>query len=200
MISDREGEQLVRLARRAVEEYLNKSIVVNFDNMYQFSQKAGVFVTLNYVSNNEEHLRGCIGFPLPDKKLYQSVIEAAIAAATQDPRFPPIGKEELASVIFEVSVLTSPEKINVQNPKEYQNHIKIGRDGLILRCKYGSGLLLPQVPVELKWDIDEYLANICYKAGAPPYTWLVPESQLYRFEAVVYRESEPNGKIVKVEF
>lgn len=200
MISDREGEQLVRLARRAVEEYLNKSIVVNFDNMYQFSQKAGVFVTLNYVSNNEEHLRGCIGFPLPDKKLYQSVIEAAIAAATQDPRFPPIGKEELANVIFEVSVLTSPEKINVQSPKEYQNHIKIGRDGLILRSEYGSGLLLPQVPVELKWDIDEYLANICYKAGAPPDTWLVPESQLYRFEAIVYRESEPNGKIIKVEF
>lgn len=200
MISDGEGEQLVRLARRAVEEYLNESIVVNLDNMYQFSQKAGVFVTLNYVSNNEEHLRGCIGFPLPDKKLYQSVIEAAIAAATQDPRFPPIGKEELASVIFEVSVLTSPEKINVQSPKEYQNHIKIGRDGLILRCKYGSGLLLPQVPLESKWNIDEYLANICYKAGAPPYTWLVPESQLYRFEAVVYRESEPNGKIVKVEF
>ena len=200
MISDREGEQLVRLARRAVEEYLNESIVVNFDNMYQFSQKAGVFVTLNYVSNNEEHLRGCIGFPLPDKKLYQSVIEAAIAAATQDPRFPPIGKEELANVIFEVSVLTSPEKINVQSPKEYQNHIKIGRDGLILRSEYGSGLLLPQVPVELKWDIDEYLANICYKAGAPPDTWLVPESQLYRFEAIVYRESEPNGKIIKVEF
>jgi len=143
MISDGEGEQLVRLARRAVEEYLNESIVVNFDNMYQFSQKAGVFVTLNYVSNNEEHLRGCIGFPIPDKKLYQSVIEAAIAAATQDPRFPPIGKEELANVIFEVSVLTSPEKINVQSPKEYQNHIKIGRDGLILRSEYGSGLLLP---------------------------------------------------------
>lgn len=199
MISDRDGEQLVRLARRAVEKYLNESIIINSANMYQFSQKVGVFVTLNYLTNNnEEHLRGCIGFPLPDKKLYQSVIEAAIAAATQDPRFPPIDKEELASVIFEVSVLTSPEKINVQNPKEYQNHIKIGRDGLILRWKYGSGLLLPQVPVELKWDIDEYLANICYKAGVPPDTWLMPESQLYRFEAIVYRESKPNGKIIKV--
>ena len=199
MISDRDGEQLVRLARRAVEKYLNESIIINSANMYQFFQKVGVFVTLNYLTNNnEEHLRGCIGFPLPDKKLYQSVIEAAIAAATQDPRFPPIDKEELASIIFEVSVLTSPEKINVQNPKEYQNHIKIGRDGLILRWKYGSGLLLPQVPVEMKWDIDEYLTNICYKAGVPPDTWLMPESQLYRFEATVYRESKPNGKIIKV--
>ena len=199
MISDEDGEQLVRLARRAVEKYLNESIIVNLDNMYQFSQKAGVFVTLNYVDNNEEHLRGCMGFPLPDKKLHQSVIEAAIAAATQDPRFPPLDKEELASVIFEVSVLTSPEKINVQSPKEYQNHIKIGRDGLILRCKYGSGLLLPQVPVELRWDIDEFLANICYKVGAPPDTWLMAESRLYRFEAIVYRESEPSGKIIKVD-
>jgi uncharacterized protein len=199
MISDEDGEQLVRLARRAVEKYLNESIIVNLDNMYQFSQKVGVFVTLNYVDNNEEHLRGCMGFPLPDKKLHQSVIEAAIAAATQDPRFPPLDKEELASVIFEVSVLTSPEKINVQSPKEYQNHIKIGRDGLILRCKYGSGLLLPQVPVELRWDIDEFLANICYKAGAPPDTWLMAESRLYRFEAIVYRESEPSGKIIKVD-
>jgi uncharacterized protein len=199
MISDEDGEQLVRLARRAVEKYLNESIIVNLDNMYQFSQKAGVFVTLNYVDDNEEHLRGCMGFPLPDKKLHQSVIEAAIAAATQDPRFPPLDKEELASVIFEVSVLTSPEKINVQSPKEYQNHIKIGRDGLILRCKYGSGLLLPQVPVELRWDIDEFLANICYKAGAPPDTWLMAESRLYRFEAIVYRESEPSGKIIKVD-
>ena len=68
MISDEDGEQLVRLARRAVEKYLNESIIVNLDNMYQFSQKAGVFVTLNYVDNNEEHLRGCMGFPLPDKK------------------------------------------------------------------------------------------------------------------------------------
>jgi uncharacterized protein (TIGR00296 family) len=199
MISDEDGEQLVRLARRAVEKYLNESIIVNLDNMYQFSQKAGVFVTLNYVDNNEEHLRGCMGFPLPDKKLHQSVIEAAISAATQDPRFSPLDKEELASVIFEVSVLTSPEKINVQSPKEYQNHIKIGRDGLILRCKYGSGLLLPQVPVELRWDIDEFLANICYKAGAPPDTWLMAESRLYRFGAIVYRESEPSGKIIKVD-
>jgi uncharacterized protein (TIGR00296 family) len=70
---------------------------------------------------------------------------------------------------------------------------------LILKWKYGSGLLLPQVPVELNWDVDEYLANICYKAGAPPDAWLMPESQLYKFEAAIYKESEPNGKILKVD-
>ena len=193
------GEKLVKLARKAVEKYLNESVVINADNLYGLSQKAGVFVTLNYLSNNKEYLRGCVGFPLAEKTLYQSVIEAAIAAATQDPRFEPISKEDIENIIFEVSVLSPPEKIEVQNPKDYKNHIKIGRDGLILKCKYGSGLLLPQVPVELNWDIDEYLANICYKAGAPLDAWLMPESQLYKFGAIIYKEFEPNGNVKKVD-
>ena len=193
------GEKLVKLARKAVEKYLNESVVINADNLYGLSQKAGVFVTLNYLSNNKEYLRGCVGFPVAEKTLYQSVIEAAIAAASQDPRFEPISKEDIENIIFEVSVLSPPEKIEVQNPKDYKNHIKIGRDGLILKCKYGSGLLLPQVPVELNWDIDEYLANICYKAGAPLDAWLMPESQLYKFGAIIYKEFEPNGNVKKVD-
>jgi uncharacterized protein len=193
------GEKLVKLARKAVEKYLVESVVINDDNSYGLSQKAGVFVTLNYLSNNKEYLRGCVGFPVAEKTLYQSVIEAAVAAATQDPRFEPINKEDIENIIFEVSVLSPPEKIEVQNPKDYKNHIKIGRDGLILKCKYGSGLLLPQVPVELNWDIDEYLANICYKAGAPPDAWLMPESQLFKFGAIIYKEIKPNGNVKKVD-
>jgi uncharacterized protein len=193
------GEQLVKLARRAVEKYLNESVIITADKPDGLSEKVGVFVTLNYLSNNKEYLRGCVGFPLPEKKLYQSVIEAAIAAATQDPRFDPVNKEDMGNIIFEVSVLSQPQKIEVQNPKDYKNRINIGRDGLILKWKYGSGLLLPQVPVELNWDVDEYLANICYKAGASPDAWLMPESQLYKFEATIYKESEPNGKILKVD-
>ena len=193
------GEQLVRLARRAVEKYINESAIITADNLDGLSQNAGVFVTLNYLSNNKEHLRGCVGFPLPEKKLYQSVIEAAIAAATQDPRFDPVNKEDMGNIIFEVSVLSPPQKIEVQNRKDYKNCINIGRDGLILKWKYGSGLLLPQVPVELNWNVDEYLANICYKAGASSNAWLMPESQLYKFEAIIYKESGPNGKILKVD-
>ncbi|MFL6327451.1 MAG: TIGR00296 family protein [Nitrososphaeraceae archaeon] len=193
------GEQLVKLARRAVEKYLNESVIITADKPDGISEKVGVFVTLNYLSNNKEYLRGCVGFPLPEKKLYQSVIEAAIAAATQDPRFDQVNKEDMGNIIFEVSVLSQPQKIEVQNPKDYKNRINIGRDGLILKWKYGSGLLLPQVPVELNWDVDEYLANICYKAGASPDAWLMPESQLYKFEATIYKESEPNGTILKVD-
>jgi uncharacterized protein len=198
MISNMEGEQLVKFARKAVQKYLGESVDIDIDSLERFSQKTGIFVTLTSVRSKEQ-LRGCIGFPLSEKKLYQSVIEAAIAAATQDPRFAPVEKEELASIIFEVSILTPPEEIRVQNPNEFPNHIKLGRDGLILRWKYGTGLLLPQVPVELKWDIHEYLANICFKAGAPPDVWFMPESKLYRFQAIIYKESVPNGPVIRVE-
>ena len=196
MISLIEGAELVRLARVAVEKYLQESIIIKSEK--HTLEKAGVFVTLNYVtSSKKEYLRGCIGFPLPEKPLYQGVVEAAIAAATEDPRFPPLDRLELNNIIFEVSVLTSPQQISV-NPAEYGKEIEIGRDGLILHWRFGSGLLLPQVPVELKWNVEEYLANICYKAGAPPDVWLDPSSKLYKFQAVVFREVEPKGEVVQL--
>ena len=197
MISDGEGAELVRLARRAVETYLRVSAIIRPEK--DSPDRAGVFVTLNYFTRNkEEHLRGCIGFPLPEKKLRQSVVEAAIAAATQDPRFPPVDRQELDSIVFEVSVLTPPEEIRVPSA-DYKKEIRIGRDGLVLRWRHGSGLLLPQVPAELKWGVDEYLANICYKAGAPADAWLDPASKLYRFQAIVFKEDEPRGTVSRLE-
>lgn len=197
MISDSEGAELVRLARKAVETYLQESAVLRPEK--DSPDRAGVFVTLNYLTRNkEEHLRGCIGFPLPEKRLHQSVVEAAIAAATEDPRFPPVDRQELDSIIFEVSVLTLPQEIR-SNHADCKKEIMIGRDGLILRWRYGSGLLLPQVPVELKWDVDEYLANICYKAGAPADAWLDPASKLYKFQAIVFKEAEPRGQVARLE-
>ncbi len=197
VISDEDGVELVRLARRAVEMYLQESKVIHIEK--NEDTKAGVFVTLNYLTRtNEEHLRGCIGFPLPEKMLRQSIVEAAIAAATEDPRFPPVDIHEMDSMIFEVSVLTPPQEINTK-PAEYRKEIKLGRDGLILRWRHGSGLLLPQVPVELKWDVDQYLANICYKAGAPVDAWIDPSSKLYKFQAIVFKEKTPKGQIVRLQ-
>ncbi len=196
MNSDGEGAELVRLARRAVETYLRDSTIIRADK--DSLDRAGVFVTLNYLTRNkEEHLRGCIGFLLPEKKLHQSVVEAAIAAATEDPRFPPVDRQELDRMIFEVSVLTQPEEIEAK-PADFKEKIRIGRDGLVLRWRHGSGLLLPQVPVELKWDVDKYLANICYKAGAPAHAWLDPTSKLYKFQAIVFKELTPKGTVIRL--
>ncbi len=198
LISVIEGAELVRLARIAVAKYLQESVIVKSESD-TLEKKTGVFVTLNYVTTSrKEYLRGCIGFPLPEKPLYQGVIEAAIAAATEDPRFPPLDRqEELDNIIFEVSVLTPPEQITA-NPADYGKEIQIGIDGLILHWRFGSGLLLPQVPVELKWDVEDYLANICYKAGAPPDVWLDPTSKLYKFQAAVFKEVEPKGEVIQL--
>jgi uncharacterized protein (TIGR00296 family) len=197
LISIIEGAELVRLARIAVEKYLQESVLIKSEK--DILQKAGIFVTLNYITRSKkEYLRGCIGFPLPEKPLYQGVIEAAIAAATEDPRFPPLDRQELDNILFEVSVLTPPQEIRV-SPTDYGKEIEIGRDGLILQWRFGSGLLLPQVPVELNWNVEEYLANICYKAGAPPDVWLDPTSKLFRFQAAVFKEVEPRGKVIRVE-
>jgi uncharacterized protein (TIGR00296 family) len=196
LISLIEGAELVRLARIAVEKYLQESVIVK--SQKNTLEKAGVFVTLNYVTRSKkEYLRGCIGFPLPEKPLHQGVIEAAIAAATEDPRFPPLDRQELDNIIFEISVLTPPQQIKTR-PADYAKEIQIGRDGLILQWRFGSGLLLPQVPVELKWNVEEYLANICFKAGAPPDVWLDPSSRLYKFQAIVFKEIEPKGEVIRL--
>ncbi len=196
MISLIEGTELVRLARIAVEKYLQESLIIRSEK--NTSEKAGVFVTLNYITTNrKEYLRGCIGFPLPEKPLYQGVVEAAVAAATEDPRFPPLDIKELDNIIFEISVLTPPQQITVSQAN-YRKEIQIGRDGLILHWRFGSGLLLPQVPVEFKWGVEEYLANICYKAGAPPDVWRDPTTKLYKFQAIVFKEALPKGEVIRL--
>src|SRR5690242_8848711 len=145
-ISNEDGEILVRTSRLVVTEYIKgrKQIDLPPEIISRFSYNSGVFVTLT----KKENLRGCIGFPTSERRLYRSLVDAAISSATEDPRFSPIKQEELDDIIFEVTVLTSPVVIKARDPLEYPRMIKVGRDGLIIRWKFGSGLLLPQVPLE----------------------------------------------------
>ena len=198
-LSDEDGYLLVKTARRAAEEYVAKRIRTKVDEEFRkrFSEKRGVFVTINSLKMKEHELRGCIGLVQPNIPLSEALIEAAISAATADPRFEPVKPEEFSKLIFEVSVLTQPERLKASSPKEYPNLIKIGRDGLIVEYRFLSGLLLPQVPVEEGWDVEQYLSYACMKAGAPPDVWLLPETKIYRFEAEVFAEEEPYGKVVR---
>ncbi|HMK32334.1 MAG TPA: TIGR00296 family protein [Nitrosopumilaceae archaeon] len=195
-LSNYDGEILVRTARTVVTEYLKtrKKIVLQEDFMSKFSYNSGVFVTLN----KEENLRGCIGFPTPVKKLYQSLVDAAIASATEDPRFPPVQHDELEEISFEVTILTSPEEVKVTNPLEYLSKIKVGRDGLIVKWEFGSGLLLPQVPIEYGWNEEEFLNHTCEKAGAPPDCWRRKSTMILQFEGIIFRETKPNGNVIRV--
>ena len=89
--------------------------------------------------HGEKELRGCIGYPYPTSPLVEAVIDSAINAATQDPRFEPLTLKELSKVVFEVSVLTPPEPVEVKNPKEYVSKIKVGEDGLIVERGFYQG-------------------------------------------------------------
>ncbi|HEY7227713.1 MAG TPA: TIGR00296 family protein [Nitrososphaeraceae archaeon] len=195
-ITTGEGIDLVRLARRSVESFIkNKKIINSYNNS---RKKAGVFVTIYHVNKmrNVKNLRGCIGYVFPSYNIYNSVIAAAINAATEDPRFIAISEKELNEVIFEVSVLTKPTLIQIDNTEESLNKIVIGRDGLLLESRYGSGLFLPQVPVEQKWNTREYLSNLCHKAGAPSDAWLLTDSKMYSFCSLIFRERLPNSEIL----
>ncbi len=200
-LSDEDGLQLVKLSRSAIEAYLANNARIDAPDgiAERYREKAGVFVTLNVLRGDAEELRGCIGFPMPEKMLCEAVIEAAIASATADPRFKPLTKDELDRIAIELSVLTQPELIVVENPKQYKDRIRIGMDGLIVRWAYGSGLLLPQVPVEYGWDAEQFLCETCMKAGAMPDAWLQRDAKIYRFGAIVFKELKPGGDIVRVD-
>jgi len=194
-LTDADGELLVKTARAIVFEYLKNNnrlkLDENFESNYSFN--SGVFVTLN----NPNGLRGCIGFPLPDKKLFNALKDASISAATEDPRFSPVRVDELDEITFEVTVLTPPEEIRVDDPLDYLSQIKVGRDGLIIKHSFYSGLLLPQVPIEYGWTEEEFLEYTCEKAGIPKDYWKKKETKILKFEGIVFKEESPSGKVIR---
>jgi len=193
MYSLEHGKQLIKLARDAVSKYVDKKNFVASSSIKQmFSEPKGVFVTLTKQGN----LRGCIGFPEPIYPLHEAIVKAAQSAASSDPRFPPLSKVELKEITIEVSVLTRPQRIDVRNPGEYLNHITIGKDGLIVRGTFNSGLLLPQVAVEYEWHPEMFLSQTCVKAGLNADSWHDFENcRVYKFQAQVFSEQNPGGEV-----
>jgi len=193
----KEGKFLVKLARKAVEEHLKtgKQIRSLESTPQKLLQPCGVFVTINSVKHGKKKLRGCIGYPYPVSPLTQAVLESAINSATRDIRFPPISLSELDNIVFEVSVLTPPQIIEVEKPSEYLSKIKVGQDGLIVEKGMFKGLLLPQVPVEWKWNEEEFLCQCCIKAGLPPDCWLLEGTKIFKFHAIIFEEEKPKGEV-----
>ncbi len=178
-------EELVKLARNVVDNYTLGKKKERPHISEEFERKQGAFCTLNTYPDGQ--LRGCIGVPYPIMPLTDAVIEAS-RGACRDPRFPPLRPDELNKITVELSVLTEPKRTK---PEE----IVIGRDGLIIVHEFGTGLLLPQVPIEFKWNMREYLKNLCYKAGLSDGCW--KSGELYAFQAKVYKEVEPHGKVIE---
>ncbi len=169
---------LLELARTTVERHVRGEAVPEPKlDRPRLKAPGAAFVTLN----KDGHLRGCIGHMVARMPLQQCIREMAIAASSQDRRFPPVRPDELDGIEIEISVLTP--MIKVPDPAT----VKVGRDGLYIKQGFRTGVLLPQVPVENGWDRETFLAYTCRKAGLPLDAWK-KGAEIYRFEAQVFGE------------
>lgn len=178
VLNKEEKAELLKLARRAISLYVKENKMLNYSTENPlFIIPKGVFVTLK----KQGRLRGCIGFIEPVLPLYKGIVQAALYAATKDPRFKPLSPEELADVEIEISIL-SPLK-RIAGPE----WIQPGKHGLVVKKGERSGLLLPQVATENRWDRETFLKQACLKAGLRETAWKAG-AEIYVFEALVFSE------------
>jgi uncharacterized protein (TIGR00296 family) len=198
-LTENEGRILVELALRAIRSKLGED-QINLDEIRDppLNERGMAFVTVDTMTEGKRELRGCIGYVEPVAPLKEVVVNAAIAAAFQDPRFPPLAASELERIVVEVTVLSEPVKIEVQDRWTLPFQVKIGEDGLIVQRGIRSGLLLPQVPVEYCWDEETFLAETCLKAGLAPDCWLDDRVTVKKFKGKIFRQKRPGDLTVEV--
>lgn len=196
-----EGKMLINFARDNIEHYLknSKRIGVPEEIKQKFANKYGAFVTLNKFNVGGNPLRGCIGYIEPTYTLYDVIHKVSISSAIEDPRFPSVTLEEMDDIVIEISILTPPKQIEVNDPKEYLEKIVIGRDGLIAEMGMRRGLLLPQVPVDhdRNWDVKTFLSHTCQKAWLPEDAWKDLDTKIYSFQAILFEEKTPRGEVIR---
>lgn len=178
-LTPQEKKTLLTLARDTIERYLKDgSRAALPDVPPAIEDVCGAFVTLH----KRGELRGCIGNMVGQGPLVETVREMAIAAATQDPRFPRVRPAELGEIDIEISVLSPLARI--RDVKE----IEVGTHGILMRRGMHQGVLLPQVAVEWGWDREEFLRHTCLKAGLPTEAWKDKETVIEIFSAQIFGE------------
>ena len=180
-LSPEEQRACLKLARQSLEHYFETGSLLEVDGTTtsaHLRERHGCFVTLK----KQSELRGCIGRIVGDMPLCKTIVEYAVHAAVDDPRFRAVTGAELSDLDIEVSVMTPLERVTDVSG------VEVGRDGLLIKMGANQGLLLPQVPVEYGWDRDTFLAHTCRKAGLPLDAWKRPQVEIYRFSAQVFGE------------
>jgi AmmeMemoRadiSam system protein A len=178
-LDDSQRKCLLGIARRTLESYIGTGTVPREEGAAgKLAAPGAAFVTLTKAGL----LRGCIGYTEAISPLCKVIQECAIAAATEDPRFPPVSGKELTDLRIEISVLTPLFPIRPED-------VEVGRHGLMVAQGERRGLLLPQVPVEYGWDREAFLEHTCVKAGLPPSAWR-HGATLRAFTAEVFGEEE----------
>ncbi|HAZ11303.1 MAG: hypothetical protein A2X86_20505 [Bdellovibrionales bacterium GWA2_49_15] len=188
MLSAQEKKYSLALARRALQFFqenkaplsiTEQEIVEIFGDTSALLNSLGCFVSLHL----ERNLRGCIGTIRSDEALFVNIAKNAVLAGFHDPRFNPISKTEFANSTLEISVMGPLELC------QDLTQIVVGKHGLVVKKDFYQGLLLPQVPVEWKWNRETFLKQTCLKAGLPSDAVRDPKVEFYTFEAVVFCES-----------
>jgi len=182
IIPETERAALVATAREAIASKLESRPPRWPSAGPALSAKAGAFVTLRTGADPGSNLRGCIGRMSSEEPLLRTVRDMALAAAFEDPRFPPLEKGELAEVSVEVTVLSPMREIGDVG------EIVLGRHGVLMTKGGRSAVFLPQVAAEQGWNREELLDNLCYKAGLSPQAWRSEEAKFYVFEGLVLEE------------
>jgi len=193
--SEPERARLLQIARRAIEDHVSRQAAVgsrqsavgsrqsavgsqqpeDVERDALAGRRAGVFVTIYHAGE----LRGCIGHIEADRALPDSVARCAVAACSEDPRFPAVSALELPEIRLEISVLGPMEPVG--GPGD----VEIGRHGLLIEMGRHRGLLLPQVATEREWDAATFLSQTCRKAGLASDSWR-HGADVWRFEADVF--------------
>lgn len=178
-LSAAEKKTLLNLARDAIAQYLKNGKRTELPRSTGVMKEVcGAFVTLH----KGDELRGCIGNMIGRGPLVETVRDMAIAAATEDPRFPAVRPDELKCIDIEISVLSPLARI------KDVGEIQVGTHGILMRRGMYQGVLLPQVATEWKWDREEFLTHTCLKAGLPIDAWKDPETVIEIFSAEVFGE------------
>ncbi len=191
-----DGKKLVAIARRALSRYLkHREIIKPVEAGGRLNQTRPVFVILRKSPGRQ--MRGCLGYSIPPGPIASSVIEAAICAATSDPRFPPLSLQELEKTVIEVSVLTHPEPMELADRKGLPNAFVPGRQGLLLERGINEAILLPEFAAERRLSSKQFLEALCEYAGLEKSAWLDSKTVISRFDAVSFEEKEPGGEVVE---
>jgi len=182
-----EQKTLLRLAREAVEHSVKHDKLPPLDESIltpRLREPGASFVTLT------EHgqLRGCIGALEPYQPLAEDVREHAIAAALDDPRFPPVSEHELSVIEVEVSRLTPPLPLDYKHANDLLSKLRPHVDGVILRDGFRRATFLPQVWEKIS-NPAEFLDNLCYKMGASPNLWRKKHLEVLTYQVEEFRES-----------
>lgn len=188
-LNDDEKRELLRIARATLREFLRSGrIPPGKPHRDSLVADAGAFVTLQH----RGELRGCIGHVEARQPIYKAIQEMAVAAASRDPRFPPITADELDQIDIEVSVLGSHAPVS--SPGE----VIVGTHGLAIDMRDRRGLLLPQVAVEHGWDAAAFLQHLCHKADLPADAWRDPDARVERFSAQVFSDTtHPPARLLR---